>query len=888
MKFIFIFIVCNFVSLSSYSQTFYYEHYTVEDGLPSSQVYSAFQDSKGYIWFATDAGVIRFNGYEFENFDASDGLTDNTVFLITEDHEGRIWFGTFNCQLSYYEDGKIKPFEHNDKLAKIFSRIQPVRTFQVDDYIWLGFNKIGLYKITMDGEVECLTKLHNNKINTDIVLNKQNESFVYGTKTNNYGMQSEEDTVNINLHSNQNIVFSFFRNNSDNLDRAGIMFHPIDSNMFCYISPHNMFQFALNVRKDVQRIYGGDFIRNNLHSIYSHKDKLYIVTDAKGVFECQLVNDTIQLTNIFLQDKKVSRIFIDNEEGMWFMTLEEGIYYLPSNNKIKVVLQKEIIKRIEVDTVHQQLFLLNHLGNVFQVNAYCPDSIKRVIIPEAANQQNAIKYDYLHERLFISQPPETILKWTTKDNTKSHFSFPLRNSFKDMLIQNDTFYLVNNGGLIVANEKGIIYKSYSEDSKKFWTRSIINHLGKIWLGTNKGLAYYSKKSIKICYPKNVELTSAVSCLANYKHNILLVGTKSNGVMMLRNEKIIGHINKNNGLRTNLIRKVLVDNNMNIWIGTNKGITRVRINKKGDMYMDQLTIKNGLPSEEINDLGICGNFIYAPTGKGLVCFDRNNFIQDTKPIDPFIKQFKVDGVNCSFTAPLDFPYNIKLIEINFEAISFKSKGNIDYKYRILELDTNWVSTLSRSVQYHSLNPGLYTFEVKAKNENGTWGASDKIIFRIRPPVWKTWWFITIVTSFLILLIYLGFKTNLLAYNLHIQQELFNRLLKKLGKRNYILLEIDRKKVRIDENKVLFMQSFKNYIEIIGSNQKYLYRSTMNDMEKKIRASQFIRVHRSYIVNKDKIDAVSTKEIKIGNHLIPVGKTYKEFVQEFKNEYFRINT
>ncbi|PCI95286.1 MAG: hypothetical protein COB15_12320, partial [Flavobacteriales bacterium] len=76
-------ILISWINISAQSHVF--KHYGVEDGLPSSEVYSAFQDSKGYMWFATDAGVSRFNGYEFENFDASDGLTDNTVFLITED-----------------------------------------------------------------------------------------------------------------------------------------------------------------------------------------------------------------------------------------------------------------------------------------------------------------------------------------------------------------------------------------------------------------------------------------------------------------------------------------------------------------------------------------------------------------------------------------------------------------------------------------------------------------------------------------------------------------------------------------------------------------------------------------------------------------------------------
>jgi len=140
-----------------------YKNYTVEDGLPSSEVYSAFQDSKGYMWFATDAGVSRFNGYEFENFDASDGLTDNTVFLITEDHKGRVWFGTFNCQLSYYENDSIYPYRYNRKIPEVIKEKAAIVSFHVDVYenIWLGSSSTGLYRIDKFGVIENVVETPN-------------------------------------------------------------------------------------------------------------------------------------------------------------------------------------------------------------------------------------------------------------------------------------------------------------------------------------------------------------------------------------------------------------------------------------------------------------------------------------------------------------------------------------------------------------------------------------------------------------------------------------------------------------------------------------------------------------------------------------------------------
>ena len=111
--------LCLYTAVSAQDAHPSLKHYTVEDGLPSSEVYQVKQDSKGYIWFATGNGVSRFNGYEFENFSLKDGLPDNTVFEIYEDKFERIWFVPLSCKLSYYYKGKIYLFPYNEQLQKV-------------------------------------------------------------------------------------------------------------------------------------------------------------------------------------------------------------------------------------------------------------------------------------------------------------------------------------------------------------------------------------------------------------------------------------------------------------------------------------------------------------------------------------------------------------------------------------------------------------------------------------------------------------------------------------------------------------------------------------------------------------------------------------------------
>src|SRR4026207_1901212 len=101
MKSILVYLSLLFFSRAA-GQEYNYIHYDTKDGLASSTVYCICQDRKGYIWFATDNGVSRFDGKTFKNFTTEDGLTDNEVLSIADDSKGRVWMMPFNKTICYY------------------------------------------------------------------------------------------------------------------------------------------------------------------------------------------------------------------------------------------------------------------------------------------------------------------------------------------------------------------------------------------------------------------------------------------------------------------------------------------------------------------------------------------------------------------------------------------------------------------------------------------------------------------------------------------------------------------------------------------------------------------------------------------------------------------
>jgi len=85
LKRIFFFSLLMFIPLILQSQSYYFDSYSVEDGLNSSKVYSLLQDQNDYIWLGTAGGVSRFDGIKFENFTSENGLAPKGVFTVFTD-----------------------------------------------------------------------------------------------------------------------------------------------------------------------------------------------------------------------------------------------------------------------------------------------------------------------------------------------------------------------------------------------------------------------------------------------------------------------------------------------------------------------------------------------------------------------------------------------------------------------------------------------------------------------------------------------------------------------------------------------------------------------------------------------------------------------------------
>jgi len=132
-----------------------FRHLTTDHGLPSPEVYEVLQDRRGYLWFGTDNGVSRFDGYSFRNFGPAQGLKNNVVFYLHEDYEGRIWMVTMSENLYYYdyERDSIFAFPHNAVIQEHSVSQRGLLGFHVDSAgtVYRSLLRVGVLAVRPDG-----------------------------------------------------------------------------------------------------------------------------------------------------------------------------------------------------------------------------------------------------------------------------------------------------------------------------------------------------------------------------------------------------------------------------------------------------------------------------------------------------------------------------------------------------------------------------------------------------------------------------------------------------------------------------------------------------------------------------------------------------------------
>jgi ligand-binding sensor domain-containing protein len=681
------------------SQGYNYVHYDTKDGLPGSTVYSMCQDKKGYMWFATNNGVSRFDGKKFTNFTTENGLTDNEVLYISADSKGRVWISPFDKTLCYYYEGKIHSAKNDSTLKNILFSSYGVTAGENEkgDIYISTLNGIFLYKksgqIKHIGDFEKLARQYSLPV-SDFLWTYLPYLYPY----------------NFLLFNGQSVFISkgdsfvYLKKVKSNIPKRN-NFYKVDKDL----RMHYIKSATFKAFKSINFIDKNDIFFNTLNGSW-HIDSLGHIDPRP-----------------FLPGKTVSFVFRDDEGNTWFSTLGEGVYRLTSKamktfgNAQESFCITKTNGRIYAGLTEGNLLAIKDLRieKIYPFEAVSGQPSSRRLYTLKADPSGSI---YMGYDIYLAK----------RDNSQTLFSFV--NPIKSIDI-------VDENSIVVCTN-AFTFRMRSADLKIADTilrergTKVIYDKGSYYIGTLSGLVIVGPgKTITRTGTSIPLLSKRIVDMCKAPDGGFWIATNDNGILLYKNGQADTVITLQNGLSSNTCNSLFLKDRY-LWVGTNKGVNKVDIITK--KVLAKYSTADGLPSDIINAVYADDSIIWVSSPAGLTYFKEKD-IAETSVCKLDLHSAHVSGKEMDMRKTIYLSYKNNNISFDYAAISFKSAGDIVYRYKLNGLDDDWKETRLTTLPYPSLPPGDYKLQLYAINKFGKHSDTAVVQFHIAAPFWKTAWF-----------------------------------------------------------------------------------------------------------------------------------------------------
>jgi ligand-binding sensor domain-containing protein/signal transduction histidine kinase/DNA-binding response OmpR family regulator len=812
-------------NLQAQSPKLRFTHISNEEGISNSTIESIYQDSLGFIWFGTRDGLDRYDGNEIVIYrnDPSDSnsLSDNFIRCIYEDRHHNLWVGTTNgLNRLNREKNNFTRFKHrDDDPASLSLNLVTSLAEDRNNHLWVGtfgggINLFDEKKETFKHYGAALLSGAGSNQNKYISDNRVNALFA------DQGGNLWVATYScLNLFNTRDSSFTPFRNDRALTNPSGNTITCIQEdrrgNLWLGTEDDGVFLFD-PIQNGFTRFAHSD---KNPGSLGNNMIKSLLV-DKKGRLWVGCINGGLNLfdpsKNLFfnyqtepgnsssLSQRTVSALWEDHQGNLWIGTHRGGVnVFSQAMEKFNLYRQESVSSSLSYNDVRAfcednggniwigtdggGLDLFSRDKHIFQHYRYDPFNEKSIgsdaVLDVMRDREGRIWVSTWGGGLNLldKQTGHFIRYQNNPKDSNSISSNFVQKTFEDYegYIWVATYY----GGLNLFDPKKGIFTRIKDPTGKtsLSGKNIVSLLedmeGHIWIGTDDGglNCYYETTRHFTHYFNNEEKMPDLRVLFSDSKNRLWVGQK--GLFLfdpLRNHFRI--YTDKAGLSTEFIKGITEDGQGNLWVATSNGLTR--FNPETNVFK-KFNTGDGLQGLEY-EANAClksrdGEMFFG----GINGF--NTFYPGNIKTNPFIPPVYITGFqifnqkinlrekgsplskDITLTKEITLSYKQSSFSFNFAALNFTIPENNEYAYKLEGLDKDWnfVGKEKKS-SYTNLDPGEYTFRVKASNNDGLWneeGASVKII--ITPPFWKTVWFTLLLVAAALAALYFlyKFKTRL---------------------------------------------------------------------------------------------------------------------------------
>lgn len=779
LKYFFILII-NFYCLKSFSVELNFKFYKAEDGLSSNTVHTALQDSKGFMWFGTENGLNRFDGYKFTVFNNiprdKNSLINNYVYSLTEDNKEILWVGT-ERGVSLYDLNK-KTFTPllittNDGI-QVTGRIQNI--IYDNGRVWITSATQGVFvcednKLTLfpfeEFKIDSTRSIWVNTIYKDkeniiwaSVENTEHQIYKFDDKTNEF--IPAFPYMNINEQKE-------LRSYSILEDSYGTLWFGTWTNGLIAVNKkEGIIKGRYLNRPGIDRIL-------QIHKITEYDSKTLLIGSNDGLTSFKISPTEGNKLDQHFKEPKLSNRFVypvykDVEGGLWIGTYYGGINYASPNRNYF--------------TEYSHIKYENSVtGNV--VSCFCEDEKGSLWIGTEDGGLNELdlktgnftSYSHLENmnnfssnnihalcvirnELWIGTYSGGLFIMDLDTKKVKHHFYDRKNN--NTLDANNIYSIFNDSddNIWIGTTSGInLYNPESDDFTRMlylneFVIDITETENYIWFATiNEGLHRYNKKTEEWKQYK-YDPSDTTSLISNDVNTLrvddkkqLWIGT--NQGLCRYNPEQDNFIFEEVEFPSNYICKIFSDND-NLWISTLKGLIGydtstkeyLQYTQSDGLLSDLFTLNSGLRSSD--------GRIYLGTPKGFNAFYPRQLVRNEykPPIEVtefqlFNKVSNMDDyivIDKRNQPKLTLAHNNNSFSFEFTTLSYFAPEKNKYSFKLEGFDKEWNdANNNRKATYTNIPPGEYLFRIKASNNDGVWTDNDYILkMSIKPPFWWNVW------------------------------------------------------------------------------------------------------------------------------------------------------
>ncbi|MCC6288962.1 MAG: hypothetical protein IT249_13850 [Chitinophagaceae bacterium] len=797
-------------SLAQQSSPFLFRNLTINDGLSQNSVISITEDRTGFLWFATQDGLNRYDGKDFfslpKTFDDKTSSNDRSLGKVVSISDRELWLLTTNGKLESfdlfnYQTTAIAVLPGTDFVIPQLSTM--MRSSK--ENIWLGTQSGGV--ILFKPETHKAYLLNNQQSNNNgypvITIYEDAQQRIWCATGDGLLLYSKEGKLIqhfLSQHSTlpARIAFSCITQDSNGNIWAGsfgaglYIKHKNDENFSAYRGLKNF--ESLSPTLVIESLLAGE------------KNTLWIGTYGKGLLVHSIADSATQQ---FLNNKSnaysigfndVLEIYKDKQGSIWLGTDGGGVSYysqqinnfnLVSNSNVPADISVAPIRSITVDEngmvwvgtssggftcidvkrkKYQTYFLSSfnkQVSNSNRVVALLADGSdiwvgtqgNGLLLFDAGSRTHK-KWLHPQAKTALHIPDNTI--WCMAKEADDKIWCGTQKGFL-MLIDKDKGLLENissPANIDSAYTGAIRVISKMNDSILLVGREngIIHFFNRIHHSFSKTFVDISKQ-----LGSHIILKSIL-----FKYPYIWVGTSGNGLLSYNiNSSQLSSFTEQEGLPNNTVYAILDDEFNNLWVSTNKGICSFSLSAPKKDHSQSLfrifKMSDGLQGNEFNT----GAFFKAPDGtlffggiNGLNFFKPQHFSETAKLTKVAVTNIIVDNVGLERDTTLTFKKQLLLshqyrsLTLRFSVLDFASSGRYTYYYQMIGYNKQWVKANDQNfATYTNLPSGKYTFKVKASIPGSDIESEiTSLAITINPPFWKTWWFILLTIAALCAALY----------------------------------------------------------------------------------------------------------------------------------------